>query len=157
MKTSIFLLLVFTHELLSCNSRREAFINEYRMPVTTEEKGAQLNSEVAVKLPDIVFVSGSQRPGLTIRPKSVATFTFKVRNIGKVDYNGYVLIEGIGGVSGGCQGLKSGETKEVVVKFTANSKSATYTLKFDIDPYNVIAESNESNNRSRAFTVKTTL
>ena len=131
-------------------------MNEYRMQGVSEE-GTQSDSEAVGKLPDIVFVSGSQRPGLTIRPKSIATFTFKVRNIGKVDYNGYVLIEGIGGVSGGCHGLKSGETKEVVVKFTANSKSATYTLKFDIDPYNVIAESNELNNRSRSFTVKTTL
>jgi hypothetical protein len=157
MKTSIYVLLVFTCELLSCNSRRDAFINEYRMPVDSEEEEALSNSEGAGKLPDIVFVSGSQRPGFIIKPKSVATFVFKVKNIGQVDYNGFVLVEGIGGVSGGCQGLKRGETKEVVVKFTAHSKSATYTLKFDIDPYNVIAESNESNNRSRAFTVKTTL
>jgi subtilase family serine protease len=107
------------------------------------------------KLPDFKIISSSVSPQGMITPKTKCKFTFTVKNIGKGDYNGTILVGGPAPARG-FNSLKAGETKKAVVEYTAYSKNATYTLTFKVDPENVIKETNESNNESQTFTIKTT-
>lgn len=109
-----------------------------------------------IELPDFTIISSSVSPKGMVAPKTKCKFTVKVKNIGKGDYNYAISVGGPGIVGRGFNSLKAGETKEVVVEYTPVSKNATYTLKIKVDPDNVIEETNESNNESQTYTIKTT-
>ncbi|MEH6538417.1 MAG: CARDB domain-containing protein [Psychroserpens sp.] len=111
---------------------------------------------VSAKLPDLMIISSSVSPKGMVAPKTKCKFAVKVKNIGRGDYNHAISVGGPGIVGRGFNSLKAGETKEVVVEYTPVSKNATYTLKFKVDPDNVIKETNESNNESQTYTIKTT-
>lgn len=107
--------------------------------------------------PDLVFVGEAMSPsGPAVAPGTTLQFNFKVRNIGNASVTGGIAVSGpgIGFISGG---LQPGQTKPVTVNYTVHSKNATYNnLVFTIDPDNITKESNENNNNSRSFSVRTT-
>ncbi len=147
--------------LLSCGGKKENQ-NSISTPEVSQPAAEQPQEDVETppekeitKLPDLTIIAGSVSPQGMVAPKTVCKFTFHVRNVGNGDYDHTIMVGGPG-IGQGFSSLKAGETKTVVVEYTPYSKNATYTLKFKVDPDNVIKESNESNNESQTFTIKTT-
>ncbi len=108
-------------------------------------------------LPDLVIVRGwSESPSPVVAPGTHVRFRFQVQNRGTAPANGFIQVSGPGGHSGGfVGGLRPGETKTATVSYPFYSRGATHALRFTVDADNVIRESNEENNTSQPFTVRT--
>ena len=111
--------------------------------------------------PDLVISSGKATPsGNLVAPGTILKFSFQISNLGEaaVPSNQFIMVTGPGNISGGFSGgLQPGETKTATIDFTAHSKGAAYNnMLFTVDQDNIIKESNENNNNSQTFTVKTT-
>ncbi|MCA6073992.1 CARDB domain-containing protein [Fulvivirga sedimenti] len=162
MKLKQIIIIATTVILFSCgqnkdNGNGKAAPQASQPDVEVQQPDTEIpEEEVIAKLPDLVIISSSVSPAGMVAPKTKCTFTFEVKNIGEGDYDHTIVVGGAGIVANGINSLKAGETKKVIVEYMPYSKNATYTLKFKVDPDDVIKESNESNNESQTYTIKTT-
>jgi hypothetical protein len=107
-------------------------------------------------LPDFAITGYWRDPAepLPVPPGSKVYFHIKVTNLGTAPYGGYVVVQGPGNYSGGFNGLVPGETKEAVVEFVVRLTNGTVSGNyFLVDPDNIAAELNETNNTLGPLTV----
>lgn len=107
-------------------------------------------------LPDLVIVSVSRTPSDPVPPGTTVQFSVTVQNRGNGGYPARIVVAGPGNYSGSFDGLSAGQSKVARIGYPVHSPNATYGgLRFTVDPDNVIRESNETNNSSREFSIRT--
>jgi hypothetical protein len=108
--------------------------------------------------PDLVIISARQFPrGAILSKASPIYFELRVANRGSAPYGGTVLVQGWGGVRHDFQGLGPGESKSVrlplAIRASGPGRTKIDNIFFRVDPYNVVAEVDESNNTIGPFAV----
>lgn len=156
MKMKQLIIIMTTIVLFSCGQKKGNGGAEQKDPPVEEIEDVPPPHKVITELPDLVIISSLVSPTGMVAPKTKCKFTVQVKNIGEAGYNHAISVGGPGIIGRGFNSLEAGETKEVVLEYTLVSQNATKTLKFKVDPDNVIKETNESNNESQTHTIKTT-
>ena len=105
--------------------------------------------------PDLVISDVSVQPAGPLVPADSVQITATVRNIGAADYAQRIVVQAPGNHTGGFNGLAAGASDVALIDFPVVSPDVTYTLSLVVDPDNVIAESNESNNESVTIQIST--
>lgn len=108
-------------------------------------------------LPDLVIEDVSWTPSAPIvTPGTTLHITIRVANRGDGAYPQTIVVTGPGNYSGAIVGgLGPGQSGTASIDFPLVSKLVTVTLRFKVDPDNIIRESNENNNESHEITVST--
>ena len=108
-------------------------------------------------VPDLMITSVTWEPNSAlVPPQTTVRFAIEVENRGSASASTTIVVTGPGNYSGAIiGGLQPGETKTASIDYPVVSPLATYTMSFTVDPDNVIAESNDSNNQSRQITIQT--